>query len=141
MGPSGGALCNMPAIVTSGVNSDDLIVVTSSYTLEEHHIRLLTLAAEARDRCAQAREQLARAGLTIEGREGTKAHPCIAIERDARTAFAHLVKQLALDNVGAPRRGRGNPDFGGIGITYEQLHGLPPKPKPGRRPRKCATNS
>ena len=78
MGPSGGALCNMPAIVTSGVNSDDLIVVTSSYTLEEHHIRLLTLAAEARDRCAQAREQLARAGLTIEDArrdEGPSLYP------------------------------------------------------------------
>ena len=57
----------------------------------------LVLAAEAWDRCQQAREILKREGITIEGREGVKTHPCIAIERDSRAAFASLLKQLNLD--------------------------------------------
>ena len=39
--------------------------VVADYVLEEHHKRLLTLAAEAFDRCAEAREVLTRDGLTI----------------------------------------------------------------------------
>jgi hypothetical protein len=56
------------------------------------------LAAEAWDRTQQAREILARDGITVEGREGVKAHPAIMIERDSRLAFARLVAQLSLDN-------------------------------------------
>jgi P27 family predicted phage terminase small subunit len=111
--------------------------VTTEYILEAHHVRLLLLAAEAWDRCVQARERLAADGLTIEGREGgMRPHPCVAIERDARIAFASLVKQLGLDDVEAPQRGRGNPGLGGLGITYEQLHGLPEPAPPGRRKRR-----
>ena len=39
--------------------------VVADWHLEEHHIRLLTLAGEAWDRCAEAREQLALEGLTV----------------------------------------------------------------------------
>jgi phage terminase small subunit len=72
--------------------------VHQDYDLGEHHSRLLLLACEAWDRCCQAREILATDGIVIGGREAAvRPHPCIAIERDARIAFARLIAQLSLD--------------------------------------------
>jgi phage terminase small subunit len=72
--------------------------VHQDFSLEEHHSRLLTLAAEAWDRACQARELLAADGIILGGREGgSRPHPAIAIERDSRLAFARLVAQLSLD--------------------------------------------
>jgi hypothetical protein len=116
-----------------------LEAITSTYVLEDHHLRLLTLAAQAWDRCAEAGERLAQEGLTISGREGIKAHPCISIERDSRAAFARLIKQLGLDNVGEPHRSVGRPAHG-LGVTFEQLRGLPEK-RPGKRPRRDSYGS
>ena len=61
--------------------------------LEPHRLRLLQLACEAWDRCNQARDALAEHGsLTYLSKDGDpRPHPCIAIERDARIAFARLV--------------------------------------------------
>jgi phage terminase small subunit len=72
--------------------------VHQDYDLGEHHSRLLTLPCEAWDRGGEAREILAKDGIVIGGREAAvRPHPCIAIERDARIAFARLVAQLNLD--------------------------------------------
>jgi P27 family predicted phage terminase small subunit len=72
--------------------------VLMEYALEPHHLRLLRLACEAWDRTQQAREILDRDGLTTETESGgLKAHPCIGIERDARLAFARLLRELDLD--------------------------------------------
>ena len=68
----------------------------SDYELSPHHVRLLTLAAEAWDRGQQARELLAEEGITVPGREGSKPHAGISIERDARISFARLIAQLSL---------------------------------------------
>lgn len=81
------------------------VAVHDDFDLEEHHTRLLTLACEAWDRCGQAREELARDGLTLVTADGgKKAHPCIAIERDARLAFARLIRELDLDFEGGTER-------------------------------------
>jgi hypothetical protein len=94
------------------------------------------LAGEAWDRCAQAREQVSIEGLCVEGREGKKAHPCIAIERDSRIAFARLVAQLGLDDSDIPKRGPGRPAYG-FGVSWQQLQGLNGEPtKKGRRPKR-----
>jgi phage terminase small subunit len=46
---------------------------------------------------------IAQDGITIVGREGgSRPHPAIAIERDARIAFARLVAQLSLDGAEEP---------------------------------------
>jgi hypothetical protein len=42
--------------------------VATDYELEPHHLRLLTLAAEAWDRCQQAREAIEKHGLTFNDR-------------------------------------------------------------------------
>ncbi|MDH5324374.1 MAG: P27 family phage terminase small subunit [Gammaproteobacteria bacterium] len=72
--------------------------VLEDYILQEHHYKLLTLAAEAWDRCQEAREALEKHGLTYEDRFGApKSRPEVAIERDSRIAFARLVRELDLD--------------------------------------------
>ena len=45
------------------------------------------------DSLQEARELLARDGLCVSGREGVKAHPAVAIERDSHIGFARLVRE------------------------------------------------
>src|SRR5690606_6486090 len=72
--------------------------VYSDYQLESHHVRLLTLAAEAWDRTVAAREAIEQHGLTYTDRFGApKARPEVAVERDSRIAFARLLRELDLD--------------------------------------------
>lgn len=81
--------------------------VLTEYALEAHHLRLLRLACEAWDRCQQARETLDRDGLTTQTETGgLKTHPCVGIERDARLAFARLLRELDLDAEMPPDRAR-----------------------------------
>ena len=82
--------------------------VTRDYELEDHHLRLLQAAAEAWDRMQQAREALAdHGGLTFTDSSGNlKLHPAEAVERNARTAFARLVRELDLDAEGPADRSR-----------------------------------
>ena len=72
--------------------------VVSDWQLEEHHIRLLTLAGESWDRCAQARELIAAEGLTTQTKTGgARLHPAVRVETDAKLAFARLLRELDLD--------------------------------------------
>jgi P27 family predicted phage terminase small subunit len=82
--------------------------VLKEYELDSHHIRLLTKACEAWDRSEQAREAIAKHGLTYTDRfNSPRARPECAIERDSRLAFARLVRELGLD-VAAPSESRPN---------------------------------
>lgn len=77
--------------------------VDAEYKLEEHHLKLLQLAAEAWDRCTEARGILAKDGIIFTDVRGKpRPHPAVAIERDARLAFARLVRELRLDDEPAP---------------------------------------
>lgn len=80
--------------------------VIEDYDLEPHHVRLLTLACEAYDRTAQAREIIDRDGPVVVTDHGMKAHPAVAIERDSRLAFARLLRELDLDTEPPPDRAR-----------------------------------
>jgi hypothetical protein len=72
--------------------------IAAEYVLESHHVRLLTHAAECWDRAAEAREALAKLGTTYMDRFGQPhARPEIGIERDSKTLFARLLRELALD--------------------------------------------
>lgn len=87
--------------------------VLRDFDLDEHHVRLLTLAAESWDRAQEARERLVADGAYYVDRfHQPKSHPAIGVERDARLAFARLLRELDLDaeapaDVRTPRRGRG----------------------------------
>jgi phage terminase small subunit len=78
--------------------------VAEDYELEEHHLKLLTLAAGAWDRAEQSREILAEQGLTFTDSKLNRltAHPAVAIERDSRLAFARLLRELDLDTEPTP---------------------------------------
>lgn len=83
--------------------------ILTDFELESHHFKILTKAAEAHDRGEQAREILAKDGIITRDRFGTaKAHPAVAIERDARVAFMRAVRELGLDvdSADAPRSPR-----------------------------------
>jgi phage terminase small subunit len=72
--------------------------VATTYELEGHHLKLLTLAAGAWDRCVQSRDAIKRHGLVYKDRFGSpKPRPEVAIERDSKIAFARLLRELALD--------------------------------------------
>jgi len=80
--------------------------VVRDYVLEPHHINILTAACESWDRGIQARKAVARAGAFFVNRHGeTRPHPGLAVERDSRTLFARLIRELNLD-VDAPSESR-----------------------------------
>lgn len=98
--------------------------VAGDYALEPHHLRILTLAAEAWDRGVEAREAIAKHGpVYVDRFAQPRARPEVAIERDSRIAFARLVRELALDVDtpdeagrpprigGAPNRRKAGPDL------------------------------
>ena len=83
--------------------------VTADFALELHHLRLLQAACEAWDRLQQARETLAADGIVFKDDRGNiRAHPAVAIEKDARTGFARLLRELDLD-IDAPPQSRRPP--------------------------------
>ena len=83
--------------------------VVREWSLEEHHVRVLTLAAEAYDRATDAQALIARDGLVVSGREGgVRPHPAVGIRRDAETSFARLLRELDLDTE-APGNNRVGP--------------------------------
>jgi phage terminase small subunit len=70
----------------------------AEFVLEDHHVRLLTAAAQSWDRRLEARDGLAKHGLTFVDRFGQPhARPEVAIERDSTLSFARLIRELALD--------------------------------------------
>ena len=72
--------------------------VLAEYALEQHHIRLLTLAATAWDRAEDARQAIEAHGLTFIDRQGSpRTRPEIAVERDSRIAFTRMLRELDLD--------------------------------------------
>jgi phage terminase small subunit len=71
--------------------------VVSTWELDEHHIRLLTLAGESWDRGQLARQQLQREGLVCATAMGPRAHPAVKIAEQASIIFARLVRELDLD--------------------------------------------
>jgi phage terminase small subunit len=72
--------------------------VMDAFVLEEHHVRVLVLAAEAWDRCQAARAAISRHGLTYNDRFGApRLRPEVAVERDSRIGFTRCLRELGLD--------------------------------------------
>jgi phage terminase small subunit len=70
--------------------------VAAEFELDRHRLHLLEAACGAWDRMEQARQAVAVHGLTFEGKDGPRPRPEVAIERDARIAFARLLRDLDL---------------------------------------------
>lgn len=72
--------------------------VVATWPLESHQLRLLEEACVALDRSAEAREAIERDGAFVTDRFAQlKAHPGVAVERDARIAAARLFRELNLN--------------------------------------------
>jgi P27 family predicted phage terminase small subunit len=73
--------------------------VLGDYDLKnETAVDVLTTALEAHQRAREARETIAREGMTVDGRDGqAKVHPLLAVERDARSGWLLALKQLGLE--------------------------------------------
>ena len=77
--------------------------ILETYTLEAHHLALLTKALEALDRADAARVEIGAGPLTVLSRLGElKVHPLLAVERDNRAQFGTLMGLLGLDLEGPP---------------------------------------
>lgn len=71
--------------------------VAGDYVLGEQDCLVLIAAAECWDRYNQAREILGKEGLTFTDRhKAIRPHPCCAIEKENKTLFARLIRDLNL---------------------------------------------
>lgn len=81
--------------------------VHDQFVLEPHHVVILTAACVAADRAEQARLVIEAEGLTaMDARGGTRAHPCVGIERDSKNMVLRALRELALDAPGAAEASR-----------------------------------
>jgi phage terminase small subunit len=79
------------------------VSVLADFDLDPHHLHLLEAACGAWDRMVEARTALNTHGLTYTDHNGApKPRPETTIEKDSRTAFARLVRELDLDAVAPP---------------------------------------
>jgi hypothetical protein len=71
--------------------------VVADYELDEHHLRLLTLAGEAWDRGQQARTEIEKFGITYVDRFGApRKRPEVSIEAESRISFARILREIDL---------------------------------------------
>jgi len=70
--------------------------VLAGYRLAATERAILQAGCEALDRQAEARALIDAEGLIIEGRYGPRAHPALAIERDARLALVRTLRALGV---------------------------------------------
>jgi len=102
-----------PPSYLSKESRDWFASVMANFDLEPRHVRLLTLAAESWDECQAARAAVAKHGLTFVDRyKQPKERPEVGIARQARIAFARLLRDLALDVDPPPETPR-SPRIGG----------------------------
>jgi P27 family predicted phage terminase small subunit len=83
--------------------------VLTDFMLESWQLAILRTACEAADRVAEARECVKRDGLVVTGKFGAKAHPALAVERDARISLLRALRELSLDTSQAEQYARPAP--------------------------------
>src|SRR5262249_4057864 len=71
--------------------------ICRSYQFEPTALSVLQLTAERWDQIQECKAAIEKDGLTIETKNGVRAHPATSIMRDARIAFSRLVRELQLD--------------------------------------------
>ena len=87
-----------PPLDLSGAATAWWRATVEEFELEPHHVRTLSEAAFAWDRCQQARSLVNQQGLVVEDPSGQlRPHPAVAIEHDSRIAYLRAMHQLHLD--------------------------------------------
>lgn len=76
--------------------------VVTEFDLDDDALVMLELAVGAMVRWREARETIEREGMLLDGRWGPRAHPAVAIERDARTAALRALRELDLSGQPLP---------------------------------------
>ena len=72
--------------------------IVADFDMSSHHLHVLLCACDSFDRMTEAREILRKEGLTMmTAANGTKVHPCVAVERDSRNALMRAIRELDLD--------------------------------------------
>lgn len=73
--------------------------VLEQYDLEPHHVKLLTLAAEAWDRSVEAEKAIRKFGVLYKDphSDKPKVNPAIKVKEQAEIIFARLLRELNLD--------------------------------------------
>jgi P27 family predicted phage terminase small subunit len=72
--------------------------VAAEYQLQDAGYLLLQYAAESWDLAQMCRKTLRKEGLLVQDpKQGTKAHPLVAVRRDATATFQRCLKQLGLE--------------------------------------------
>ncbi len=72
--------------------------IMNAYELEEHHIKILTLACECLDRAKNAQIQIEKGGLFILDRyKKPTISPAVRVKEQAEITFARLIRELGLD--------------------------------------------
>jgi len=71
--------------------------VLEEFELPAHAAKTLHVACQTLDRLREAQAAIAADGIILDGRQGPRPHPGIAIERDSRTAFLRAMREIGLD--------------------------------------------
>jgi len=80
-----------------------LSVLRDYQLVESHHLELLKNACQCLDRIGQARRNIEKNGLFPKDRfDQPRENPAAKTERDNRTLFARLVRELNLDTEPPP---------------------------------------
>jgi phage terminase small subunit len=94
-----------PPLDLSGAATAWWRATVEEFELEPHHVRTLSEAAFAWDRCQQARLLVNEQGLVVQDPSGQlRPHPAVAIEHDSRIAYLRAMHQLDLDTASLATR-------------------------------------
>ena len=72
--------------------------IIEAYMIEQHHLRVLLVAAEALDRREEARAALKKYGMVYEDDRGMiRPRPEVGIEKECTTSFLRALRALKLE--------------------------------------------
>ncbi len=72
--------------------------IVENYQLQPWQIPTLTMAARCMDRISQAEKEIAEFGISfVDSRGERKKAPAVMVEREQKTIYARLVRELCLD--------------------------------------------
>lgn len=68
------------------------------YELDEHHVRLLTMACESWDINERARAEIVLHGILVKNDRGNLCvNPAVSVAQNAKIGFARIIRELDLD--------------------------------------------